>query len=734
MDPVAMGNQGGGSIPVEKLADILESVNYPVLVLSDDRTISYVNQAGEQLIGRPARSMVGERAMLAAPEFFGKSFQHQLDSTRLCTASQYEEYYSPRDLWTEVHLCPSPVGILVCVRDITGRKRTERILTGQKRVLELVTSGATLQEILDAITSMVENQSARDLCTILLLGDDGKRLRLGSGGSVAGEYNAAIDGLEIGPGVGSCGTAAFTRCRVIASDIATDPNWAPYKYIALEHGLCACWSQPILSRDGSRVLGTIANYSRKSGEPSRQSLLLLSTAAHLAQIAIEADQAARERERIQSRLVAEAAVTRILATAANVEDAIPQLLEAIGSNSGWDLGGWWSVDERRQLLRCQHVWTAPSTALGEFAAATRALTLPVGAGLPGRVLESGQPAWTADASADPAFVRRAVALESGLHGGAAFPILQGGRITAVIDFLVSSIRQRDLQLDSMLTVIGGQIGQFIDRIRAQEQLLAARDAAEKANRAKDRFLATLSHELRTPLSPALLLATSMARDKRLSDQAREDMQLIQRSIELQTRLINDLLDLSRIENNKLTLQVRPINLHELILDSLRICNAEIGEKRIQISTELKADCDTLNADPARLRQVVCNLVKNATKFTPEGGAVSLSTADLPTGGVRTIVRDTGIGADAEMLQKMFEPFEQGGRMRESQGLGLGLTICKGLVEAHGGKISAASEGPGRGLSIVVDLPAAPDISVEVFARPENTPAAPTLLSAPDAIR
>src|SRR5687768_8105561 len=251
----SQGKRSHSSDPIalEQLAGILESVNYPVVVLSPDCQIQYINRAGENLVGRDRHGIVGGRASMALPEFFGKGFQHQERSTRLTSASQYEEYFPPADLWTEVHLCPSPAGILACVRDITARKRSERILTGQKRVLELVTSGAALNVILDAITAMVEDQSNSDLCTILLLGEDGRKLHLGSGGSVDDAYNAAIEGLEIGESVGSCGTAAFTRRRVVATDIANDPRWAGFTDIALNHGLRACWSQPILSRDGERV-------------------------------------------------------------------------------------------------------------------------------------------------------------------------------------------------------------------------------------------------------------------------------------------------------------------------------------------------------------------------------------------------------------------------------------------------------------------------------------------------
>jgi signal transduction histidine kinase len=304
----------------------------------------------------------------------------------------------------------------------------------------------------------------------------------------------------------------------------------------VRYGLRACWAQPILSRDGRRVLGVISNYSRQGGEPSRQSLRLLAIAAHLAQVAIEAD-----------------------------------------------------------------------------------------------------------------------------------------------------------QLNS-------------ERLAVHEQLRSARVTAEKANRAKDRFLAVLSHELRTPLSPALLIAASMARDAKLPDEARENLSLIERSIHFQSRLINDLLDLSRIENNKLSLQLQVVDLHHLLQDCLRMCEADLKKKVIKVSVELQAGNYSMVGDPLRLHQIFCNLIKNAAKFTPIGGSLSIASSNTSPEWIRLVVQDNGIGATADVIARIFEPFEQAGRVGDSQGLGLGLTICKGLTQAHGGRISASSDGPNMGMKFTLEFP------------------------------
>ncbi|CAN5619426.1 hypothetical protein BH09PLA1_BH09PLA1_09090 [soil metagenome] len=187
----------------------------------------------------------------------------------------------------------APLRMLGATSDVTDRKRGEQLLDEQKIVLEMIAAGAPLREILAAITRLVERQSSGDLCSILRLDGRTQRLHLGAAPSLPDAYNAAIEGVRIGENVGSCGTAAHRRERVVVTDIENDPLWANYKSVALEHGLRACWSQPILAQDG-RILGTVANYCREAGGPNEQHLQLLEAATHLAGIAIEREQAASD--------------------------------------------------------------------------------------------------------------------------------------------------------------------------------------------------------------------------------------------------------------------------------------------------------------------------------------------------------------------------------------------------------------------------------------------------------
>jgi PAS domain S-box-containing protein len=240
----------------------------------------------------------------------------------------------------------------------------------------------------------------------------------------------------------------------------------------------------------------------------------------------------------------------------------------------------------------------------------------------------------------------------------------------------------------------------------EEALRAAKESAEAANRSKDRFLAVLSHELRTPLSPVLLSVSAMEADPDLPPAVHEEMMMIRRNIELETRLIDDLLDISRIVSGKLALRSRPVDLNEKVKHVAQICREQILEKAIHLHLSLDSRLGLLTGDPSRLQQVLWNVLKNAAKFTPEGGAIHVTTALTPEGCAQVVVRDSGVGISPEALPAIFDAFEQGGPeiTRQFGGLGLGLAISKALVELHGGAIRAESEGLGRGATFVITLP------------------------------
>lgn len=240
--------------------------------------------------------------------------------------------------------------------------------------------------------------------------------------------------------------------------------------------------------------------------------------------------------------------------------------------------------------------------------------------------------------------------------------------------------------------------------------MQARDKALAASRAKDEFLARLSHELRTPLNPVLLVASDAACDAKLSDDVRSQFAMIAQSVMLEARLIDDLLDLSRIAHGKMSLDLRPHDIHAILLEALSMVQSEVAQKHLVVSLGLKADQHVVLCDDVRLKQVFWNLLKNAAKFTPEGGQITVETQRVADG-ENLLVRivDTGIGMVPDEIGRIFEAFSQGEHSTKDGppqfgGLGLGLAISRMLVEQHSGFIRAVSAGRNLGATFLVELP------------------------------
>jgi len=265
-------------------------------------------------------------------------------------------------------------------------------------------------------------------------------------------------------------------------------------------------------------------------------------------------------------------------------------------------------------------------------------------------------------------------------------------------------------------ILRAKVSFFIELHRKTEQLKrqaemqvelireqAARAEAEAANKAKDRFIAMLSHELRTPLTPILFAASFLGQDPTIPDRIREELKIITRNVELEARLIDDLLDVTRISQGKLNLAFETADAHELLHSALRICSSDISAKNLRVRLELEAIEHCIRADAARLQQIFWNLIQNAVKFTPPDGQITLRSNNPQSSWFRLEVIDSGIGITPDALSKIFDPFEQAGGAGFG-GLGLGLTISKAIVELHGGRIFASSPGAHHGAMFAIELP------------------------------
>ena len=232
--------------------------------------------------------------------------------------------------------------------------------------------------------------------------------------------------------------------------------------------------------------------------------------------------------------------------------------------------------------------------------------------------------------------------------------------------------------------------------------------AQRANAAKDRFLAVLSHELRTPLNPVLMAASAMETDPNIPVDIRADISMIRRNVELEAKLIDDLLDLTRIANGKVQLQRKTIDAHDLLEEAIAVVRGDPANPQPKIQLELKAARHHIDGDPARIQQIFWNLIRNAVKFTPPTGNITIRTENQPDNHLRVAVRDTGVGIPPEALPKIFDAFEQADASFNHTfgGLGLGLAISNALAEMHGGSLRAESEGRDMGACFTLEVPCA----------------------------
>ena len=226
-----------------------------------------------------------------------------------------------------------------------------------------------------------------------------------------------------------------------------------------------------------------------------------------------------------------------------------------------------------------------------------------------------------------------------------------------------------------------------------------------ANAAKDQFLALLSHELRSPLSPVIAMVGELEAELPDSQPVREALEVVRRNVELEARLIDDLLDVTRIAKGKLQLSFEPICVHQTLQRAYEICREEIAAKNLEVKFHLRASQTHVEGDPARLQQVFWNLIKNSVKFTPEKGRITIETLNPTPDKIEVRIIDTGIGIEPEKIDKIFNAFEQGQAdiTRRFGGLGLGLAISKALIDAHGGKIRVESSGKDQGTIFSLEL-------------------------------
>jgi C4-dicarboxylate-specific signal transduction histidine kinase len=404
-----------------------------------------------------------------------------------------------------------------------------------------------------------------------------------------------------------------------------------------------------------------------------------------------------ERKQAEHLLLAQNTVTRMLAEAAALEEVTPRILQTVCEFLLWDVGALWSIDRGAGVLRCAEVWHKESVDVSQFEAVSRDSTFVRGSGLPGRVWSSREPTYIPDVVYDANFSRASIAAREGLHAAFAFPILLGGDVLGVMEFLSHEIRQPEQELLNMTATLGSQIGQFIERKRAEDGLYHAQMELAHVTRVATlgELTASIAHEINQPLGAVVNSASACLRwlDGQKLDEARQSASRTiaeaHRAGEIIAR-IRSLAKKSPPEKNWL-------DINETIREVIALARTEVQRHGVSLDTRLSDDVYYLPlvlADRIQLQQVILNLMMNAIEAM--SGSADAPRELLIRSGISesqrvlVAVRDSGPGLDPKSLDHLFDAFFT----TKPQGMGMGLAICRSIIDAHGGRLWAIANDEG----------------------------------------
>ncbi len=557
-------------------------------------------------------------------------------------------------------------GVMVLGTEVTEQYLSRELLKTQNFALEMTLNGSPLEKVLSILAKAMEFQLGREIkASILILSADGKYLRHGAAPSMPEEYNRLIDGLPIGPRSGSCGTAAYAEKEINVVEIASDPLWADFRDLAKNFGLRSCRSIPIRSSRGS-LMGTFAVYNQPlpvwNSDQQIINLITRTTA-----LILERSLEERAKQEAEAALKESDRLLRLS------EERLGLAIE-VAKVGFYD----WNIPEDHIVFSRQMMadWGLREGSLRKLEDAV------------GRIHPD-------DRQRVSGLIQDTMVNDSpyATH----YRVVRPDGETVWLD--VRGQVHRDAN-GTPLRFFGTSVA-ITEQKEKEIALKRAQAAAEAANRAKGLFLANMSHEIRTPLGAIMGFLELLKNPNHKVDDLDRFIGVIDRNSKHLFRLVDDILDLSKIEAGKIVLESLTFSLTELLADFTAMMSFRAQENGLKFSLDLESSLPRfVVGDPTRLRQVLNNVVGNAIKFTRRGEVrVKASFVDdLFT----VTVKDTGVGISPDAAEKLFEPFSQGddSTTRLFGGTGLGLVLTRRLTEAMGGDFSLQASEVERGSTFV----------------------------------